>query len=287
MTPHDETTFDPRIADWLEDDPNDAPDQALEIVLAAFPSIKQRHASRLPRRFTMTTLPKLAFGGGGDRRRRPGRRIPRETAFIGVGGGGPTPSPSADPRRRTARRRRPSTLGGAQDPIGTTFVDDLHLGSNGFGSAGPAGWMRDHRSPSASGMPDRSRRADRLAHRWVAWPADIDELASRHGRCAPDRRDRADALEASRAGQRRANRVPDRPTRSPTRRHGWLKHGDSCFSGANAGLHPGRDRSCRRRLRPARLERRAVRRCSDCRRLHRRRAPRSTRSPDGSHRRFR
>ena len=62
MTPHDQTTFDPRIADWLEDDPNNAPDQALEIVLAAFPSIKQRHASRLPRRFTMTTLPRLAIG---------------------------------------------------------------------------------------------------------------------------------------------------------------------------------------------------------------------------------
>ena len=62
MTPQDEATFDPRIADWLEEDPNNAPDQAIEIVLAALPSIKQRHASRLPWRFTMPTLPKLAIG---------------------------------------------------------------------------------------------------------------------------------------------------------------------------------------------------------------------------------
>ena len=40
--------FDARIASWLEDDPHTAPDQALEVVLAAFPSIKQRHAARVP-----------------------------------------------------------------------------------------------------------------------------------------------------------------------------------------------------------------------------------------------
>ncbi len=43
--------FDQRIADWLEDDPDDAPDAVLTTVLAAFPSIPQRRASRVPWRF--------------------------------------------------------------------------------------------------------------------------------------------------------------------------------------------------------------------------------------------
>ena len=37
-----ELDFDQRIADWLEDDPNLAPLQAIETVLAAYPSIPQR-----------------------------------------------------------------------------------------------------------------------------------------------------------------------------------------------------------------------------------------------------
>jgi hypothetical protein len=44
--------FDPRIADWLEADPDQAPPETLETVLAAFPSIPQRRASRVPWRFT-------------------------------------------------------------------------------------------------------------------------------------------------------------------------------------------------------------------------------------------
>ena len=44
--------FDPRIADWLESDPDNAPAAVLDTVLAAFPSIPQRHASRVPWRFS-------------------------------------------------------------------------------------------------------------------------------------------------------------------------------------------------------------------------------------------
>ena len=44
--------FDPRIAVWLEADPDHAPRETLETVLAAFPSIPQRRASRVPWRFT-------------------------------------------------------------------------------------------------------------------------------------------------------------------------------------------------------------------------------------------
>jgi hypothetical protein len=52
MNRSDETLFDPRISDWLAHDPYAAPDQALDVVVAAFPSIKQRRASRAPRRFS-------------------------------------------------------------------------------------------------------------------------------------------------------------------------------------------------------------------------------------------
>jgi TolB protein len=61
MNRSDEPLFDPRIAGWLEDDPHTAPDQALEIVLAAFPSIKQRRAMRVPWRVPDVTPAKLAF----------------------------------------------------------------------------------------------------------------------------------------------------------------------------------------------------------------------------------
>jgi hypothetical protein len=99
MNDQGKTLFDPRIADWLEDDPNHVPDQALEIVLAAIPSIKQRHGSRLPWRFSpMSTSFKLALGAaavvavllGGAFALGP--RPPN-----GIGGPGPTPSPSISP----------------------------------------------------------------------------------------------------------------------------------------------------------------------------------------------
>jgi len=40
--------FDPRLADWLEADPNQAPDQVLDTILAAAPSIPQRRRHWLP-----------------------------------------------------------------------------------------------------------------------------------------------------------------------------------------------------------------------------------------------
>jgi Tol biopolymer transport system component len=42
--------FDPRVADWLEGDPDSAPGQVLDTVLAALPSIPQQRAMSLPRR---------------------------------------------------------------------------------------------------------------------------------------------------------------------------------------------------------------------------------------------
>ncbi|HEX5014419.1 MAG TPA: hypothetical protein VFV72_09710 [Candidatus Limnocylindrales bacterium] len=61
MNRSDEALFDPRVADWLEDDPHNAPQQALEVILAAFPSIKQRRARRMPWRSPFMSIPKLAF----------------------------------------------------------------------------------------------------------------------------------------------------------------------------------------------------------------------------------
>ena len=43
--------FDSRIADWLEDDPNRAPGQVLDTILAAVPSISQRRRLPVPWRF--------------------------------------------------------------------------------------------------------------------------------------------------------------------------------------------------------------------------------------------
>lgn len=48
MTRSDNALFDPRIADWLEDGPHAAPDDALSVVLAALPSVKQRHSWASP-----------------------------------------------------------------------------------------------------------------------------------------------------------------------------------------------------------------------------------------------
>ena len=52
MTRPTDPLFDQRIADWLEDDPVQAPGQVLEIVLAALPSIPHRRGFRAPWRFT-------------------------------------------------------------------------------------------------------------------------------------------------------------------------------------------------------------------------------------------
>lgn len=62
MTRFDDPLFDPRLADWLEEDPSTAPDQALDVVLASFPSIHQRRAMRVPwRNRNMTSTLRLGL----------------------------------------------------------------------------------------------------------------------------------------------------------------------------------------------------------------------------------
>lgn len=53
--------FEPRIADWLESDPDRAPAEVLPTVLAAYPLIPQRRASRVPGR--LPTMPRFALIG--------------------------------------------------------------------------------------------------------------------------------------------------------------------------------------------------------------------------------
>jgi hypothetical protein len=48
MSRHPDPGFDPRIADWLEADPDHAPPEVLRTVESALPSIQQRRALRLP-----------------------------------------------------------------------------------------------------------------------------------------------------------------------------------------------------------------------------------------------
>ena len=66
--------FDQRVADWLEDDPDNAPPIVLGTVLAAFPSIPQRGAWRtrwrfatmfVPARLAATAVLVLLVAGGG------------------------------------------------------------------------------------------------------------------------------------------------------------------------------------------------------------------------------
>jgi hypothetical protein len=110
MTHIDETLFDPRVADWLEDDPRRAPDEALDVILAAFPSIKQRRASRVPWRTpVMSSTMRLGLAGA---------------AVVAVAGGavfliglrpntGPMASTSAGPSSLTSPAPPGSTSSGA------------------------------------------------------------------------------------------------------------------------------------------------------------------------------
>ena len=97
--------FDPRIADWLESDPDDAPGRILETVLAAFPSIPQRRASRVPwRSLPMSAPSRLAAAAATRRAAR--RRRPAHCQT-----GCQWRRRSAAERRADARRRVPVRIG--------------------------------------------------------------------------------------------------------------------------------------------------------------------------------
>ena len=126
MNDQDRAAFDPRIADWLEGDPNTAPEPTLQIVLAAFPSIRQRHAMRLPWRFpSMSTMPKLALGAAAVIAVVLGGSVSSSADRSSTASAVPQPDRhrQASPRRHprpiavvTASRRRPSRSTGRPTP---------------------------------------------------------------------------------------------------------------------------------------------------------------------------
>ena len=61
MSRHPDPGFDPRIADWLEADPNVAPPEVMRTVESAIPSIPQRRVLRLPWRNLPMNRPMLVF----------------------------------------------------------------------------------------------------------------------------------------------------------------------------------------------------------------------------------
>jgi hypothetical protein len=116
MTRSVDPLFDPRLADWLEGDDSTAPEQALEIVLASFPSIKQRRAWRVPWRTTsMTSTLRLGLAAAVVVAAALGGLY-----FLGSGsnssvGGLETPTPSAIPSDTRS-------VGGETRPNWTSFT---------------------------------------------------------------------------------------------------------------------------------------------------------------------
>ncbi len=164
--------FDPRIADWLEDDPDEAPGAVLETVLAAFPSIPQRRASRVPWRFlpmnrtaqlatVLVAAAVIAVGGflilrpagGRNAAAAPTDRPPSSAPVAQASPPSsippaPTPSPSASPMPLSAddvgRTLQPGTYRAAE--FAAPFTITL-----------PAGWVLDGAGPNDIGFALRGQ----------------------------------------------------------------------------------------------------------------------------------
>jgi hypothetical protein len=137
MTRSDEPLFDPRIADWLEDDPYAAPDQALDIVLAAFPSIKQRRAVRVPWRIPGMNAPlRLGLTAAAVGAVAIGSLLVLSRGSSGPGSfGGSTPSATAAPSSSSSNAS-PTT-----DPLDTATWAQFVSSRYGFSIAYPSDWV--------------------------------------------------------------------------------------------------------------------------------------------------
>ena len=113
-----EPDFDQRIADWLEDDPNHAPRLAIDTVLAAYPSIPQRRAWRVPWRYITMTIPmRLATAV--------------ILGLLAIGG-----AYYSEPTRPTrSRASRPDVIGVTSPAPTLSSVSDVHAAEGGSGSA--------------------------------------------------------------------------------------------------------------------------------------------------------
>jgi len=130
--------FDPRVADWLQGEPDRAPEQVMETVLAALPSVQQRHGvPGLPRLRTRRTptlgwavallvaLLAVAFVAAGARLLlSPPARIvdasPPPSAIVSpspVPTTGPSPTPTTVPTVQTAFAPTPGMLESIADSL--------------------------------------------------------------------------------------------------------------------------------------------------------------------------
>jgi hypothetical protein len=131
MNRHLDADFDQRVADWLEEDPTHAPREVLGTVLAAYPSIPQRRATRMPWRFppvfyrlgTVAAVVAVVIGGilllG-----RPGPSI--------GGPASPTPSPSPTSKPSPSATVVPTAL--------PAFTQAFTSARHGYRISYPAGW---------------------------------------------------------------------------------------------------------------------------------------------------
>ena len=149
--------FEPRVADWLEDDPDHAPAAVLATVVAAFPSIPQRRASRVPWRYQ--PMPRFALIGAAAATivvvGLGGVMLASRPSGPGVGAA-PTPSPAPSPSSTPGPT--PSPRADHSDVPGRLLVQ--HLGNALDGSeADPADGHYDRRrlylmNPDGSGISE-------------------------------------------------------------------------------------------------------------------------------------
>ena len=141
--------FDQRVADWLEDDPDNAPPIVLGTVLAAFPSIPQRRGRFAPWRFLpMNTFSRaaaavlvaaLALGGAVY-------LLGRTTPSVG----GPTATPEVSPS--------PATASAAPTQLPASGLVPFTSRQYGYTISVPAGW----------GVRPATRVLDGMEPPWVS-----------------------------------------------------------------------------------------------------------------------
>jgi hypothetical protein len=134
--------FDPRIADWLEDDPDHAPETVLTTVLAAFPSIPQRRTLRVPWRTRPMTLTNRLLAGAAALAVVviAGTFILRPAASPSAGGG-PTPSlPPAASGGASAPSSSSSAAASASSVAVPALTQPFSSKRHGYSISIPANW---------------------------------------------------------------------------------------------------------------------------------------------------
>ena len=130
MTRLPDPGFEPRIADWLETDPDRAPREVLATVLAAHPSIPQRRAMGVPWRFQ--TMNRFVLLGA----------TAALVAVVGLGGvllAGRGPSPAHTPPPSPSPTVQPSVV--APSPSGPLGFDVPYTSDRyGYALRHPSTW---------------------------------------------------------------------------------------------------------------------------------------------------